>query len=94
MKRLFVNMYRYRDGLDEDDLRDLTRKFMEIGAGENVIAHYECLDGSGGFLVLDGDADPESAFETTVRYNPWLDMQLFPVTTIEDAFPVIQRVYG
>jgi hypothetical protein len=94
MKRMYVSIYRYRDGLDEDDLRDLTKKFMEIGTGEGVVGHYERLDGRGGFLVQESEADPEQNFENTIRYNPWIDMEIFPVTTMEDAFPVIQRVYG
>jgi hypothetical protein len=94
MKRLYMSVYRYREGLDEDDRRDLTRKFMEAGTGEGVVAHYERLDGSGGFLVQEVADDPESDYENTIRYSPWMDVQIFPVTTIEDAFPVIMRVYG
>lgn len=94
MKRLYVNAYHYRDGLDDDDLRALTKKFAELGASEGVLGHYERLDGKGGFLVQEQQDDPEKDFELTIRYNPWVSFDVYPVTTIEDAFPVIQRVYG
>lgn len=94
MKHFFVTAYRYRDTLEEDDLRQLTAKFVEIGTSPGVIAHYTRLDGRGGFVVQELADDPEQDFEFTLRYTPWMEFDVFPVTTIEDAFPVIQRVFG
>jgi len=94
MKRLYMTVYRYREGLGEDDLRKLTKKFLEIGTTRGVVAHYERLDGKGGFMVEEIPEDAEKSFELTLRYAPWLDFDVFPITTMEDAFPVIQRVYG
>ena len=94
MKRLFMTAYRYRAGLAEEDFRKLTKKFLEIGDAPGVIAHYERLDGRGGFVLQEVQEDPESSYETTVRYGPWIELEVFPITTMEDAFPVIQRVYG
>lgn len=94
MKELYVTAYRYRDDLDEDDLRDLTKKFSEIGTAPGVTAHYVRLDGQGGLLIQERSEDVAKGFEFTIRYGPWLSMETFPVTTIEDAFPVIQSVYG
>jgi hypothetical protein len=94
MRRLYVTTYRYREDLEEDDLRDLTKKFAEIGTTSGVLAHYTRLDGQGGLLVQEMPDDPEADFEITIRYAPWMTFEVFPVTTIEDAFPVIQRVYG
>jgi hypothetical protein len=94
MKRLYITVYEYRDDLDKDDLRELTRTFPEVGTTSGVIAHHTKLDGMGGFLVQEVADDPEQDFEITIRYTPWMRFQVLPVTTIEDAFPVIQRVYG
>jgi hypothetical protein len=94
MKRLFMSVYRYREGLGEEDLRKLTKKFVETGAGPGVVAHYERLDGRGGFVVEEIQEDPETSYELTLRYAPWLEWDVYPITTMEDAFPVIQRVYG
>ncbi len=94
MKRLYVEMYEYKEGLKEDDYRAMTKAFAETGTSPEVIAHYERLDGGGGFLIEELPEDGEKSYELTVRYGRWLNFQVFPVTTIEDAFPVIQRVYG
>jgi hypothetical protein len=51
MKTLYVTAYRYREDLGADDLRDLTKKFMEIGNAPSVSAQYSRLDGQGGFVV-------------------------------------------
>ena len=94
MKRLEMTMYRYREDLGEDDRRKLTKKFLEIGISPGVIAHYERLDGEGGFMVEELPEDAESSYELTIKYTPWMEFDVFPITTMEEAFPVIQRVYG
>ena len=94
MKRLIMGMYRYREGLREDDFRKLTKKFLEIGNSPGVITHYQRLDGKGGFILEEVQEDPERSFEFTLQYMPWIEFEVFPITTMEDAFPVIQRVYG
>ena len=94
MKRLLMVTYRFKEGLGEQDLRALTKKFMEVGTNPGVLAHYSRLDGQGGFLVEDATEDPAIAYEVTITYSPWLEFEVFPITTMEDAFPVIQRVYG
>jgi hypothetical protein len=94
MKRLFLTAYKYRDDLDEDDLRALTKKFQEVGTVPGVIAHYTRFDGQGGFVIQEIGDDPAKDFEITIRYGPWMTFEVLPVTTIEDAFPVIQSVYG
>lgn len=94
MKRMFVTVYHYRSGLEEDELQDLTKRFMEVGSSDNVVAHYERLDGRGGFLIQEDAGDLDKQYETTLRYAEWIEFETHPVTTIEDAFPVIQRVFG
>ncbi len=68
--------------------------FVEAGVGPTVIAQYERLDGKGGFLIQEVAGDPEKDYELTLKYSPWLDFEVLPVTTMEDAFPVIARLYG
>ena len=38
--------------------------------------------------------DPEAVKENLLRYAPWLEFEVFPVTTMAEAFPFIERVYG
>ncbi len=94
MKRLFVTTYRFREGLGEDGLRECTKKFAEVGNAPGVIAHYFRSDGKGGFVVAEADADEAKTLETLLRDQPWIEFDTHPVTTIEEAFPVILSVYG
>ena len=94
MKRLYMTTYRFRDGLDANDLRELTKQFMEIGTAPGAIAHYASLDGKGGFVISEDDDDPSETFKVTVQYGPWIEFDVVPVATIEEAFPVILSVYG
>jgi hypothetical protein len=94
MKRLYMTTYRFRDGLRADDLRELTKQFMEIGTAPGTIAHYASLDGRGGFVLSEDTEDPSDTFKVTVQYGPWIDFDVVPVATIEEAFPVILSVYG
>ena len=95
MDTYFITTYRYRDGLRSDDYRDLTKMFTEVGNGPGVITHYSRLDGKGGVFVQKVvPGQEEKALEVVLEYAPWVDFESFPVTTIEEAFPVIQRVYG
>ena len=93
MKQLFMTAYTYRD-LDSDNLKALTKRFLEVGDAPGVVAHYERLDGQGGFVVLDGDGDTEKAYEVIIKYNPWIEFETIPVTTLDEALPVILRNYG
>ncbi len=94
MKTLHLMAYRYHDDLDADDLHELTKKFEDVGTTSDVIAHYTRLDGKGGFIIQAVPTDPEKDFEITIQYARFMDFDVFPITTIEEAFPVIQRVYG
>ena len=94
MERLFMIVYRYRDDLDAADLRELTKKFAEVGSAPGVIAHHTRLDGRGGFVLQSDPEDHAQAFEVTLTYAPWMEFEVVPVATIEEAFPVIQKVYG
>ena len=60
----------------------------------SLTAHYSRLDGGGGFEVQEVSDDAAPDYEFTLRYAPWVHFDVFPVATIEEAFPVIQRVYG
>lgn len=94
MKQLYLVTYEYKDDLKESDYRDLSKAFIDHGAGPGLVAHYERLDGRGGFLVTEVPADFERNFELTVRYSRWVKFDIYAITTMEEAFPVIQQLYG
>ena len=94
MKLMYLVSYRYREGLGEEDLRTLTKEFVKFGTPPGTIAQYERIDGKGGFALQEAPADPEGIKENLLRYAPWIDFDVVPVSTMEDTFPLIQRVYG
>jgi hypothetical protein len=94
MKILYMITYRYRESLGEEDLRTLTKKFVEFGTAPGTFAQYERLDGKGGFVLQEMTVDPQLVYENLLHYAPWIEFEVFPITKMEDAFPVIQRVYG
>jgi uncharacterized protein DUF3303 len=94
MKQLNMLTYRFRAGLGEEDLRKLTKRFAEVGQPPGVLAHYVRLDGMGGFMLQEQQEDLEAMYENALRYQPWLEIEVTPVATIEEAFPVALKVYG
>lgn len=94
MKRLYMTTYRFRDGLDADDLRELTKQFMEVGTASGTIAHYATLDGKGGVVISEDAEDPAETYKVTLQYGPWIEFDVVPVATIEESFPVVLSVYG
>jgi hypothetical protein len=59
MQQLYLITYRLREGFDEEGLRQLTKKFTEVGNAPGVIADYACLAGTGGFVIQESQEDPE-----------------------------------
>lgn len=96
MKRFEIVLYTYKAHLDDADLRTLTKEFVERGSGSGIIAHYERLDGRGGIIVQEvaADADVEADYERTLVYSKFMDVEVVPATTIEDAVPTILKLYG
>ncbi len=95
MKQLFLTIYTYKSNLDEASLRELTKRFGEVGETPGTIAHYSRLDGRGGFTVSERKPEDQvKAFETILSYGPWVDFEVIPITSMADALPSITALYG
>ena len=96
MKRFSMFAYTYHEGLTAEDRREMVRLFAEGGEAPGVIAHYERLDGRGGFIIQEeiGGQDLEQDFEQTIAFSRFMDMEIHNLITVEDSFPVFQKVYG
>jgi hypothetical protein len=90
---LFVNRYKFKGDQSPDSVKALLAVFAEQGPGEGELAHYVLADGRGGFTISEGDSVQE-AYEASLRYQQWMDMEVTPILTIEDAMPVIGTVFG
>lgn len=95
MKQLFLTVYTYKDHLDEMSLRELTKRFAEVGESPGTIAHYSRLDGKGGFTLSERKPEDQvKAFETVLSYSPWIEFEIIPITTMAEALPSITALYG
>ncbi|HWS92808.1 MAG TPA: DUF3303 family protein [Mycobacterium sp.] len=94
MKQFVMTTYRYKSNLDESDFRELTKRFVEVGEPPGVVAHYERLDGSGGVLVQETQADPEASYRSILHYTEWIEFDSIPMVTMDEAFGVIQQLFG
>lgn len=93
MKSLYMIAYRYRD-LDDEAAQALTKKFIELGTRPGELAHYQRLDTRGGFIVEEVPDDHEMDYERRMQLNEWIEFEIIPIATMEDAFPAILRNYG
>ncbi len=72
VKRLLMISYTYHDGLSAQDRQQMVRRFAADGGTPGAIAHYERLDGRGGFVIQEelDDEDLQRDFEQTVAFAP------------------------
>ena len=96
MKRLLMISYTYNAALSAQDRQQMVRLFAADGGTPGAFAHFERLDGRGGFIIQEQleDEDLQKDFEQTVAFAPFLSSEMYAITTMEDAFPIMQRVYG
>lgn len=96
MERLCLISYTYHEGLNAQDRKEMVQLFATGGEAPGVIAHYERLDGRGGFIIqkqLQGE-DLKRDFEQTVAFSPFMTMEMHAIASIEEAFPAFQTVFG
>lgn len=90
---LIATKYTFKGDQSPESVKKLLAVFAELGPGEGEIAHYVLTDGRGGFTISEVDS-MQDAYESTLRYQQWLDMEATPILTIEDALPTIGKVFG
>jgi hypothetical protein len=90
---LVVTKYRFKGDQSPDSARALLAVFAEQGPGEGEIAHYVLADGRGGFTIAELDS-LDDAYEASLRYAQWMDMESTPILSIDDAMRTIGKVYG
>ena len=94
MKQFVFTTYRYKTTLDESDFRALTKRFRDVGEPPGVVAHYERVDGSGGVLIQEAQADPETSYRSILQYAEWIEFDSTPMVGMDEAFGVIQQLFG
>ena len=85
---LFVTRYSVTGDRSKERVAELMAVFGERGEIPGTVAHYTALDGRGGFVIIETDA-PETLYDATLAYQPWLEMETVPIMKVEDAVPAI-----
>ena len=90
---LIVTRYTFKGDQSPDSVKALLAVFAERGAAPGEIAHYVLADGRGGFTISEGDSI-QDAYEDSLHYAQWMDFEMTPIQTIDDAMTTIAKVYG
>ena len=74
------------------DTAALMKEFGDRGEVPGTIAHY-AYPGGGGVVIVEQD-DPTALFESVMAYGEWLEFDVKPALSIDDAVPSILTYLG
>ena len=87
---LFAAVYTPRNESEDAQKRSL-QLFMSWTPPFEFKAHYTRADGNGGIAIFEVD-EPTVLLEGIAPFTTFFDFDIAPVTEIENAVPVFQRV--
>lgn len=88
---LFATRYRFKGDQSRESVQAMLAVFGERGPADGEIAEYVAADGRGGLVITDSDSALQ-AYENSLHYQEWMDIETTPVLTLEDALPTIMSV--
>jgi hypothetical protein len=74
------------------DTAALMKEFGDRGEVPGTIAHY-AYPGGGGVVIVEQD-DPTALYESVMAYGEWLEFDVKPALSIDDAVPSILAYLG
>lgn len=83
---LYVTKYSIRGERTKERVGALMSIFAERGEIPGTVAHYTAMDGRGGFVIIESD-DAATMYQATLAYQEFLEMEVTPIMTVEDAVP-------
>jgi Protein of unknown function (DUF3303) len=83
---LFLATYRVKPFLPLADQRHLLELFEKHGAAPGTIAHYVAADASTGWTVIEAE-DAVDAYATILKYEEYMQFEMTPILTIDEALP-------
>jgi hypothetical protein len=90
---LFATRYKFKGDQSPESVKKLLAVFAERGPASGEVAHYVAADGRGGLIITESD-DVGEAYENSLAYQQWMDLETTPVLTIDDAMPAILNAFG
>ena len=73
--------------------KELMALFAERGKSPGEIAHYIHVDGTGG-TVISENADISELHDVTMAYSPFMEFEILPIRTVEEAVPDLLKYFG
>ncbi len=73
--------------------KKLMALFAERGKSPGEIAHYVRADGRGG-TVISENADVGELHDVALAYSEYLEIEIIPVLTIDDAVPALLKYFS
>jgi hypothetical protein len=90
---LFQTNYSIVGDRSPERSKGLMALFAERGKNPGEIAHYVHADGSGGTVISD-NADINELHDVVLAYSQWMEFEILPILTIEDAAPALFKYFG
>jgi len=90
---LFQTNYSIVGDRSPEHAKGLMALFAERGKSPGEIAHYVHVDGSGG-TVISENADIKELHDVILAYTPWMEFEILPILTIDDAAPALFKYFG
>ena len=85
---LMMTTYRIKPFMSEDETKRMMDAFAENGTSEGTIAHYVFASGGGGVVIGESD-DLGNGYRNILNYGEWVDYEMLPLLSIDDALPHI-----
>ena len=90
---LFQTNYSLVGDRSPEHAKELMALFAKRGKSPGEIAHYVHVDGTGG-TVISENADAGELHDVILAYSPWMEFEILPILTIEDAVPALLKYFG
>ena len=85
---LMMTTYRVKSFMPKEETKRMMDTFAEHGTTDGTIAHYVFASGGGGVVIGESD-DLGSGYRNILNYGEWVDYEMTPLLSIDDALPHI-----
>ena len=85
---LMMTTYKIKSFMPEEERKRMMAAFAEHGTPESTIAHYVFAEGGGGVVIGDSD-ELGTGYRNIQNYGEWVEYEMKPLLTIDDALPHI-----
>jgi hypothetical protein len=86
-----ASIYRWSDSArTKDGIKEVLRRYADLGEDAGVIGHYVFADGSGGIVIAESP-DSEHSYRVGIALGEFVDVEEHTVLRLEDALPIVMK---